>query len=330
MSASYVPLNEAAEFINGVAFKPGDWGDAGKPIIRIQNLTDPSKPFNRTIRTVPPKFHVQPGDLLVSWSASLGVFQWSLPETALLNQHIFRVIPDSTRVDKRYLRHGLEVALLDMQRHLHGATMQHVNRGEFLSTKILLPTLSEQRRIAEILDRAEALRAKRRSAIAQLGALTQSVFLDMFGDPTSNMQGWERVPFGELLTNIDSGWSPPCLDRPIAGEEWGVLKLGAVTCDTAVRRSKLLFEYLETFGFVDCLDLMVGEPRHLANCPCGEVPCRHTRTQRRRQSPEVPYNTDYMLASRATADRLIACCAHDTEQAWAFSDHCPVVADFDF
>jgi len=208
MSADFATLGSVAEFINGAAFKPEDWGDEGKPIIRIQNLTDPAKPFNRTKRQVAEKLHVQPGDLLVSWSASLGVFEWREPEVAVLNQHIFRVLPDETCIDKRYLRYGLEGALLDMQRHLHGATMQHINRGEFLATKLYLPSLPEQRKIAVILDKADALRAKRRTAIAQLDTITQSIFLDMFGDPATNPKGWPEVPLGAHTSKIGSGATP--------------------------------------------------------------------------------------------------------------------------
>lgn len=138
MSHPQVPLGDVADFINGAAFKPEDWGEDGLPIIRIQNLTDSSKPFNYTRRKVSEKLVVNPGDLLVSWSATLGVFQWNGPQ-GLLNQHIFRVLPDDALVDTNYLRHALERALDDMERHLHGATMKHVNRGEFLGTKISLP-----------------------------------------------------------------------------------------------------------------------------------------------------------------------------------------------
>lgn len=133
-----VPLGDIADFINGAAFKPEDWGDDGLPIIRIQNLTDSSKPFNYTRREVSEKLVVNPGDLLVSWSATLGVFRWKGPQ-GLLNQHIFRVVPDDSLVDSNYLRHALGLALDDMERHLHGATMKHVNRGEFLGTRIPLP-----------------------------------------------------------------------------------------------------------------------------------------------------------------------------------------------
>lgn len=197
MTSKYVQLGDVAEFINGAAFKPEDWGEEGFRIIRIQNLNDPGKPYNRTTRRVPERLYAQPGDLLVSWSASLGVFEWSGPDVGLVNQHIFRVLPNEQKIDKRYLRFALDVALLDMRKHLHGATMMHVNRGEFLETKVYLPALPEQRRIAAILDKADALRAKRREALAQLDRLAQSIFVEMFGDPVANPKGWRLCSFND-------------------------------------------------------------------------------------------------------------------------------------
>lgn len=74
MSERFAALGDVAQFVNGAAFKPEDWGNDGLPIIRIQNLTDRTKLFNRTNREVSKRLYVQPGDLLVSWSATLGVF----------------------------------------------------------------------------------------------------------------------------------------------------------------------------------------------------------------------------------------------------------------
>ena len=205
MSPSRVPLGDIADFVNGVAFKPDDWEESGKRILRIQNLTDSTKPFNRTNRAVAKKYEVSPGDLLVSWSATLGVFVWEGPDTALVNQHIFRVVPDHGRIDPHYLRHMLSDALVQMEQHLHGATMKHVNRGEFLATTIPLPPLAEQKRIAGILDASDALRAKRRESLAQLDTLLQSTFLDMFGDPVTNPMGWETGSLQDV-TREDHGW----------------------------------------------------------------------------------------------------------------------------
>jgi type I restriction enzyme, S subunit len=101
--------------------------------------------------------------------------------------------------------------------------------SDIRAEQIPLPSLSEQKRIAGILDAADALRAKRREALAQLDILLQSTFLNMVGDPVTNPMGWEVGKLGDWLENIDSGWSPTCLERKAEDHEWGVLKLGAVT-----------------------------------------------------------------------------------------------------
>ena len=71
--------------------------------------------------------------------------------------------------------------------------------------EVVLPPLAEQRRIARVLDLAEALRAKRRAALAQLDSLTQSVFLDLFGDPAINPKEWPRGPMGSLALKFSDG-----------------------------------------------------------------------------------------------------------------------------
>jgi type I restriction enzyme, S subunit len=73
---------------------------------------------------------------------------------------------------------------------------------EVRRSSIPLPPLAEQRRIAEVLDRAEALRAKRRAALAQLDSLTQSLFLDLFGDPATNPKGWPKATLGDVTEMI--------------------------------------------------------------------------------------------------------------------------------
>ena len=206
-TAPRVEIGKVAEFVNGMAFKPSDWESAGRPIIRIQNLTDPEKPFNHTTREVKAKYVVEPGELLMSWSASLGVFEWNGPQ-AVLNQHIFRVRPNPSRVDRAYFKHALERALELMEPYLHGSTMKHVNRGEFRGTRVLLPSLDEQRRIAAILDKADAIRRKRREAIALTEELLRSTFLEMFGDPVTNAKGWPSYEMGKVAKFKAGGTLP--------------------------------------------------------------------------------------------------------------------------
>lgn len=146
------------------------------------------------------------------------------------------------KCNPRYVYHHLRCFWSAANRFIQfGSATNYIRMGNFESYKIPIPPPNEQKQIAEILDRAEELRSKRREAIAQLDTLTQAIFLEMFGDPVSNLKGWKRLPFAELLINIDSGWSPVCLDRPVSGEEWGVLKLGAVTwCEYNSTENKAL------------------------------------------------------------------------------------------
>jgi len=207
VSFPLVCLGDVADFINGVAFKPEDWGTEGKPIIRIQNLNDPSKEYNYTKRKVKDTNIARKGDLLVSWSASLGVYEWSGQE-ACINQHIFKVVPNDGKIDKKYLKRALELSIVEMESQVHGATMKHITRGKFLANKIPLPPLEQQRRIASILDQADELRQKRQQAIEKLDQLLQATFIDMFGNPLTNPKKWEMFKLGDLTHKIQSGNTP--------------------------------------------------------------------------------------------------------------------------
>ena len=191
-------LRDIADFINGYGFKQTDWNNDGLPIIRIQNLTDESKPFNRTIRNTDKKYIIERGDILVSWSATLGVFEWSR-EKALLNQHIFKVIPNSQIIDKKYLFYSLKNALSEMNKHLHGATMRHINRKEFVNTKINVPSLDEQRRIAKILDLEHKIQQSYEDKYKKYCELLKSTFVYFFGEPCENPKGFPSCTLGDLI-----------------------------------------------------------------------------------------------------------------------------------
>ena len=72
----FKPLGELASYVNGYAFKPEDWGEVGLPIIRIQNLTGTNETLNYYAGEYPRQVEINDGDVLISWSASLGVYLW--------------------------------------------------------------------------------------------------------------------------------------------------------------------------------------------------------------------------------------------------------------
>jgi type I restriction enzyme, S subunit len=121
---------------------------------------------------------------------------------AAVNEHVFCLRVDPDKASPAYVYHFLYSSRgqEEIQLDFRGATVGGISR-EFAS-KIALPfpPLAQQRRIAEVLDRAEALRTKRRACIAQLDTLTQSIFVDMFGDPAKNPKRWSQTLLNELIS----------------------------------------------------------------------------------------------------------------------------------
>lgn len=110
-------------------------------------------------------------------------------------------------LDSRYLWHWLTHVRPVLAAKGKGATFKQVNKEDIGELEISLPPLSEQRRIAAILDQADTLRTKRREALAQLDALTQSIFIEMFGDPVTNPMGWPVASLTDIC-HCYSGGTP--------------------------------------------------------------------------------------------------------------------------
>ena len=143
-------LGKIAEFQNGFGFKTSQWEDEGKPIIRIQNLTNPAKTFNRTTLDIDSKYHVEKGDLLISWSATIGVFIWE-GESALLNQHIFKVKPNEHVLSRYLYFQGLKIKE-NIEKSVHGQTMTHITKSDFLEIEIPVPSIEVQQEIVDELE----------------------------------------------------------------------------------------------------------------------------------------------------------------------------------
>ena len=109
---------------------------------------------------------------------------------------------------ERYLWHWLTHAAPGLATKARGATFKQVNRQDIGALHIPVPPVPEQKRIAEILDKADALRAKRQATLAHLDTLTQSIFLDMFGDPATNPKAWPVVAL-RTLGRVTTGGTPP-------------------------------------------------------------------------------------------------------------------------
>lgn len=105
-----------------------------------------------------------------------------------------------------------------------------IGLGEIENFEIPVPEeFDNQIRISHLLSKVEGLIAQRKQHLQQLDDLLNSIFLEMFGDPVRNEKGWRKHQFSDLLEDIESGKSPKCEARQAGVDEWGVLKLGAIT-----------------------------------------------------------------------------------------------------
>ena len=192
-----IRLGDTATFVNGYPFKPETWTETGLPIIRIQNLNNPEAPYNHYFGSVPEKYLVRRGDILISWSASLGAYEWK-GDDAYLNQHIFKVVFDKSPIDKHYLRYAVESKLAEMEKDAHGATMRHIVKKDFDNTLIPYPPFQEQEKIVAELDCLSGIIEKKKVQLEELDKLAQSIFYDMFGDPITNEKGWPVKKLGSF------------------------------------------------------------------------------------------------------------------------------------
>jgi len=121
-----------------------------------------------------------------------------------------------------------------------------IRLDEIQKMRVLAPPDSAgRRRIAEVLDRAEALRAKRQSALAQLDTLAQATFLDLFGDPVSNPKGWPIRRIGDLLISASYGTSK----KSGVDGEFPVLRMNNITRTGEMDFSELKYMDLDASGW---------------------------------------------------------------------------------
>ena len=147
---------------------------------------------------------VPAGTVLLVTRTSVGKVALAAMELCF-SQDITAITPDPHCLDRSYLVHFLRTKQPHLERLARGATIKGVTREAVANLAIPLPPLAEQRRIAGILDAADAVRAKRREALAQFDTLLQSTFLDMFGDPVTNPMGWHVGRLEDYFSETRAG-----------------------------------------------------------------------------------------------------------------------------
>jgi type I restriction enzyme S subunit len=141
-----------------------------------------------------------------------GILKHTLPvgitrRPVAINQDI-KALVCGVHADAGYIAHIVKASEPVVLKWVRATTADNFSIDNLRRLEIPLPPLPEQRRIATILDKADALRRKRKRAIELLDSLTQSIFLEMFGDPLANPMAWPVESLGSITAKIGSGATP--------------------------------------------------------------------------------------------------------------------------
>ena len=213
-----VKLESVCDIKNGYAFKSTEFLKEGIPLLRISSFDNgPVKIDKKTVYVnqnnlvTKSDFKVEKGDILIALSgATTGKYGiYTDNEPSLLNQRVGLLKSGkATELSGKYFYYYLSILQTEIFRKAGGAAQPNISTKAIGEMLIPLPPLEQQKKIASILDAADTYRQKTKALIAKYDELTQSLFLDMFGDPVKNEKGWEVIDLKKLTTKIGSGNTP--------------------------------------------------------------------------------------------------------------------------
>lgn len=149
----------------------------------------------------------------------------------ILSNNLFRITFDEKIVNRDYLYLILSSSVFQghLQQQMKGGIQKHLGHKTISRQTVPLPSLVEQQKIAEILDAADSLKQKDQQLVEHYDSLSQSLFLDMFGDPVHNPKKWGKVDFASIGT-LDRGKSKhrPRNDPTLLGGEHPLIQTGDV------------------------------------------------------------------------------------------------------
>lgn len=210
-----VSLSDHAESVDYGVTASASTSEVGPKFLRITDIQDgrvdwDSVPWCECDEREASASRLRTGDIVFARTGATTGKSFLLkdcPENSVFASYLIRVRVGS-ELNPRFLAHYFSTPQYWAQitSGTRGVAQPGVNATTLRALKLPLPSLAEQRRIAAVLDAAEALRAKRRAALAQLDTLTQAIFIEMFGDPVTNSRGWPLKKFREI-GSLDRGVS---------------------------------------------------------------------------------------------------------------------------
>jgi type I restriction enzyme S subunit len=217
------PPTQKREYFDGIIrwYTPGDFGNAISMGPSARTITD------HAVRDKKATIYDK-GTVLISCIGNIGKVG-ILTSEASCNQQITGIKLKDT-IDPMFFAYWCRANKKVLEGKASNAIIPILNNAVLSKISITYPkNIIDQIRIANLLIKTEELIIQKEQNLKQLDELIKSVFFDMFGEPVRNEKQWNEQPLDELLSKIDSGWSPKCEANSAKNNQWGILKLSAVT-----------------------------------------------------------------------------------------------------
>lgn len=242
-----VKIPEVLFFQEGPGVRKNQFSTKGVKLLNVGNINEGKINLSKTKIYISEKeafgkykhFLIDDGDLVIA-SSGIVVENFYNKISFIEKTHLPLCMNTSTirfkSLDKRilnlhYFKFFLKTNFFSNQlkKLITGSAQLNFGPSHLKKINLILPSLEEQNRIVKILDKADNLLQKRKQAILFLDDYLRSTFIEMFGDPVKNPKGWEISSMGNILKEIIAGWSAKGEDRIKLNDEYGVLKISAVT-----------------------------------------------------------------------------------------------------
>jgi len=217
-----VAITDVCGFQGGTQPPKSEWSATKEPdyirMLQIRDFTQGKASYIEFIKNKKTLKTCDKDDVLIGrYGASIGKILTGL--AGAYNVAIVKTIPDTKRLDRKFLLHLLKGYQFQhfIQNIGSRAAQAGFNKEDLTNFRFGLPPLAEQKKIAAILDAADRLRQKDAQLIAKYNTLSQSLFLDMFGDPVTNPMGWSESKLSNVCSKITDGThhSPPLKESGI-------------------------------------------------------------------------------------------------------------------
>ena len=221
-----VRLGDFLDVQAGFAFKTEffTFGE-GMPLIRIRDLAKSETEINYS-GEYKPDFVVNNGDYLIGMDGNFRCYRWQ-GGVSLLNQRVCRVRNFRDGIEPEYIYYGIQRKLKEIEDTTSFVTVKHLSAKQVQNVEMPLPPLPEQRRIVDLLSRAEGIVRLRREAEKKAAELIPALFLDMFGDPATNPKGWPVRQVSDFVSRFEGGKNIQAGSEN--GSPYRILKVSAVT-----------------------------------------------------------------------------------------------------